>query len=250
MDLNQKARTGSQSVERAIAVLFAFDGEDAAMSLTDVADRVGLPVSTTHRIVGALVKGRLLDRGADGNYVIGPGIVDLAARALPELDHSAAAPHLHQLAAEIGITASLGMEVKGEAVTVYSAHPPIRWCNQQIPEPRTALDTSAMGQAIVAFHAGGRRPALRRGAASSDVRRRGYSMATTASGVTAVAVPVFDGAGRVCASIGVQARSARLNRELIGRVVPVMRYTARALTPVLASANSGRTQMEQVPGVR
>ena len=48
-------RTGAQSVERAISVLYAFEGETRPLSISEVAGRVGLPVSTTHRIAQALV---------------------------------------------------------------------------------------------------------------------------------------------------------------------------------------------------
>jgi DNA-binding IclR family transcriptional regulator len=40
------------------------------LTLTDVARRTGLPVSTTHRLLGELVEGRLLVRNGDGAYTV------------------------------------------------------------------------------------------------------------------------------------------------------------------------------------
>jgi DNA-binding IclR family transcriptional regulator len=40
------------------------------LTLTDVARRTGLPVSTTHRLLGELVEGRLLVRNSDGVYMV------------------------------------------------------------------------------------------------------------------------------------------------------------------------------------
>jgi DNA-binding IclR family transcriptional regulator len=50
------------------------------LTLTDVARRTGLPVSTTHRLLGELVAGRLLARDNDGGYTV--------CRALRGLDGS------------------------------------------------------------------------------------------------------------------------------------------------------------------
>lgn len=234
-------RTGAQSVERAISVLYAFEGETRPLSISEVAGRVGLPVSTTHRIAQALVRGRLLARDGHNSYVVGDGITALAHAASRRIDVDAMAPHLHILSSEIRITASLGVVEDGEAVTVYSARPPSMFCDHQLPQRRTRVEDSAMGQAIIAF-------GQRRERQSSlipqidESRRRGYSV-SSADGVTAIAVPVFGADGQVRASIGVQARSARLNTGLIGRIQPLMRHTAALLSDV---AESGFTGTEHV----
>lgn len=85
-------RTGAQSVERAISVLYAFEGETRPLSISEVAGRVGLPVSTTHRIAQALVRGRLLARDGHNSYVVGDGITALAHAASRRIDVDAMAP--------------------------------------------------------------------------------------------------------------------------------------------------------------
>jgi DNA-binding IclR family transcriptional regulator len=51
------------------AIMLEISGEPG-LTLTDVARRTGLPVSTTHRLLGELVDGRLLVRNSDGVYTV------------------------------------------------------------------------------------------------------------------------------------------------------------------------------------
>jgi DNA-binding IclR family transcriptional regulator len=51
------------------AIMLEVSGEPG-LTLTDVARRTGLPVSTTHRLLGELVEGRLLVRNGDGVYTV------------------------------------------------------------------------------------------------------------------------------------------------------------------------------------
>jgi DNA-binding IclR family transcriptional regulator len=51
------------------AIVLEVSGEPG-LTLTDVARRTGLPVSTTHRLLGELVEGRLLARNSDGVYTV------------------------------------------------------------------------------------------------------------------------------------------------------------------------------------
>ncbi|QIK46645.1 IclR family transcriptional regulator [Gordonia hongkongensis] len=253
-DLEQQRRSGAQAVERAVAVLHAFDCDSGQLTVSDIAERSGLPASTTHRIVTALVRGGMLERADPGSYAVGEAIATLAKRRGPEVDIDSAAPHLHALSATIGITASLGIADGPEAVTLYSARPPVRWCTMQIPDDRTALDVSAMGQAIVAFERSRTRstrstkstvpvPVTSSGDAW-QARRRGYVVSAPSQGVTAVAVPVFDDRGRVVASIGVQANSLRLRDDLITQITPIMRSTAGRLRDVVGG--STRTASPQI----
>lgn len=240
-----RPRTGSQAIERAISVLYALENTEAFIPISELARRVNLPVSTTHRIAQALVRGRLLTQDPHTDcYGIGDGLLTLANSTTKRIDIDAAAPHLHTLSSQIKITASLGIAEHDQAVTVYSARPPVAFCDHQIPEPRAALDATAMGRAIVAFadrkgrQRSGTRPApgAQRLTAVDTARRRGYAISDPAE-VTAIAVPVFDAGGRVRASVGVQALSVRLDQNLISQIYPAMRQTATLLGDVLSESS-------------
>lgn len=71
---------GIQVVARVAQVLRALDGEPQGLSLSQLAERVGLPRSTVHRIVTALTaEGLLAAASPNGRVLLGPEIGRLAA---------------------------------------------------------------------------------------------------------------------------------------------------------------------------
>ncbi|MFC7307054.1 IclR family transcriptional regulator [Streptomyces monticola] len=81
---------------RALQILGAFSARHPAMTLSELARRAGLPVSTVHRMLADLIAWGALERGADGRYRIGlrlwevgslaPRGLGLRERALPFLE--------------------------------------------------------------------------------------------------------------------------------------------------------------------
>ena len=62
---------GTTVTSRLLAMVGAFDERHRALTLTELAQRAGLPVPTTSRLAGELVAGSALERRADGRFVIG-----------------------------------------------------------------------------------------------------------------------------------------------------------------------------------
>lgn len=62
-----------------LSVLDAYTQGRAAFTLSELSRRTGLPLTTTHRLVGELERWGGLERGADGRYRIGLRMVELAA---------------------------------------------------------------------------------------------------------------------------------------------------------------------------
>ena len=54
-----------------LAVIGSFDEQHRALTLTELAQRAGIPVPTAHRLVAELVGGGALARRDDGRYVVG-----------------------------------------------------------------------------------------------------------------------------------------------------------------------------------
>ncbi|MEV6427359.1 IclR family transcriptional regulator [Nocardia sp. NPDC051463] len=225
MGTTDQPRSGSQAVERAIHLLNCFEGDDPELSLSELAHLAGVPLSTAHRLARALVRGRLLEQDpVNDRYRVGQGLATLARPALTRLGIDSAAPHMYALAAGIKITASLSVADSSDAVTVFHARPPVLFCSHQLPRSRQPLRSSAAGRALLAYTAADRRPA-----ADLDlVRRKGFALEELESDdpVRSIAVPVFDADKQVWGALSVQARSARLNDELIREIVPAMRQIA------------------------
>lgn len=62
-------------------VLGAFSEETPELTLTAIARRTGIPLTTVHRLAGELVTGGALERGDDGRYRIGLRLWEIAALA-------------------------------------------------------------------------------------------------------------------------------------------------------------------------
>src|SRR5215217_67901 len=76
------ARSGSQSVERALAVLQHIGEADEDVGVSELAARTSLSVSTTHRLVQALrTAGLVAQDERSERYHLGPGAVALGRRA-------------------------------------------------------------------------------------------------------------------------------------------------------------------------
>ncbi|MFG3019982.1 helix-turn-helix domain-containing protein [Streptomyces sp. NPDC048254] len=78
------------------------------LTLSEIARRAGLPVSTAHRLLGELLQGAVLVRTASGRYQLGEHIWRLGAAAPWERElRRAAAVHLHALARRTGAGVAL-----------------------------------------------------------------------------------------------------------------------------------------------
>jgi DNA-binding IclR family transcriptional regulator len=99
----------ASSLERAQALLGAFDSRHQRLNLSALARRAALPKSTTHRLINRLVELGWLAR-VDGDYVIGTKIFELASYT-PEafLLREAAGPSLQELHAVSRATVQLAV---------------------------------------------------------------------------------------------------------------------------------------------
>lgn len=63
---------------RVLTILRAFGGATVALSLNEISQRAGLPLSTTFRLVNELHAGQFLTRDEQLRYRIGPQLRELA----------------------------------------------------------------------------------------------------------------------------------------------------------------------------
>ncbi|MDF1605334.1 IclR family transcriptional regulator [Nocardioides sp. YIM 152315] len=89
---------GASVTSRALALLGAFDERHRRLTLTQLAERAGLPLPTAHRLVGELVAWGALSRTDEGCYVVGRRLWDLGLLAPVQTGlRELASPYLHDL---------------------------------------------------------------------------------------------------------------------------------------------------------
>lgn len=109
-------RPGPSVSSRLLALLGSFDAEHRAMTLTQLANASGLPLSTAHRLVGELVDWGALTRRPSGEYVVGRRIWELGLLAPAQSGlREIASPFLHDIYGATLATVHLGVR-EGEKV--------------------------------------------------------------------------------------------------------------------------------------
>ncbi len=117
------SESGSQTLERGLAVLLELGRHPEGLTVAEVAVACGMHRSITYRLLVSLHRTGFAARDDEGRYTVGPAAASLADHSRPRL-RDVAEPVLHALALEIDATASL-VEVTGDAaVTTVVAEPP------------------------------------------------------------------------------------------------------------------------------
>jgi len=107
--------SSSQTLLRGLDVIEAVS--DGVISLADLATRLGLTRSTTHRLAAALVERQYLNFLPREGYVLGPKLLELGFKAQQQKDlPRVARPYLEALAAVTEDTLHLGVLDKGRAL--------------------------------------------------------------------------------------------------------------------------------------
>jgi DNA-binding IclR family transcriptional regulator len=89
---------GATVSSRVLALIGAFDEKHRRLSLSQLAERAGLPLPTAHRLVGELVAWGALTRRPSGEYVVGRRLWDVGLLAPVQTGlRQLASPYLHDL---------------------------------------------------------------------------------------------------------------------------------------------------------
>jgi len=103
--------TSVRAVERALDILLCFSQDKPTLSLTQIAELVGMNKSTIHRLLATLENKRFVLRDkSTGMYQLGYRFIELASIMLHDVDLQRwAQPYLQQLAALSGETVDLAI---------------------------------------------------------------------------------------------------------------------------------------------
>jgi DNA-binding IclR family transcriptional regulator len=218
---------GTQAIDRAAQLLVRVVESAQPPSVGELAERAGLPKSTTSRLVSALERQGLVQRlGRRGRLTAGPVLLRYANRDVSATLAELAAPSLRRLADLSGETINLavpgpdGVEHLAQEDTAHFVGV-TDWVGR-----RVSFELAANGKCFLAYGgAAEETPELER------VRARGYatSIDELEVGLTAVAAPVFGPRGEALAALSISGPSARLTPERIAQLAPLLVEEANRL---------------------
>ena len=248
------ARRSVQSVDRALDLLEALAASEGEVSITALANRTSLHVSTIHRLLTTLLRrGYVRQNPETSRYFTGAKLAMLAeARSRYNELRSQARPILRTLSEQTRETCNL--VVLDDLMAVYI---------ETVPSPqivrmfttignRVPLHATGAGKAILAALPPDRRdaivertelrahtmrtitekPSLRR--ALDEIRERGYAIDDEEydDGVRCVAAAVAPG-GAPIAAISVSAPASRMTRQRCAELAPLVRRAAADLAEAM-----------------
>ena len=93
---------GVSAISRVVLVLDTFSFETPFLSLSEISERAGIPMSSAHRIVSELVEHGLLERMPDRSYRVGNRLWEMGSRTPGALGlREIAMPYLHAIQSRV-----------------------------------------------------------------------------------------------------------------------------------------------------
>ena len=225
--------SGIGVLDKTVAILAATAAGPAA--LADLVERTELPRATAHRLAVALEVHRLLARDAEGRFVPGPRLAELAAAAGDPLLERAGEV-LAWVRDTAGESAQLYRRDGAERVCVAAAE---RATGLRTTVPlgaRLPLTAGSGAQVLCAWETAETVAAVLPHAQFTDrtlaeVRRRGWaqSVGQREAGVASVSAPVFGRGRRVVAAVSISGPIERLGRSPGQRLAPILTAAAQRL---------------------
>ncbi|WP_227997041.1 IclR family transcriptional regulator [Nocardia australiensis] len=146
-----RCSAGESVLSRTVRIFEAFDPDDPALSVSELAHRTGLPLATTSRLVSELVGYGWLRRDSARQVRIGVRIWELVSRAAPTLPLRAAAlPFMQDLHAAVGQHVQLAVRQDHEVLYIERLSAPGAVRNLSRFAGRLPLRVSAAGLALLA----------------------------------------------------------------------------------------------------
>lgn len=146
-----KSSAGRSSISRALQLLSAFDVDALFLTVSQLAERSGMPLATTHRLIAELADNGLLERQPDKSYRLGVRLWELAAKTPGAVGlREIARPHLNAVHARIGQHTQLGVRDGHEVIFLDRLSMPRAVVNYTLIGGRLPLHTSSSGLVLLA----------------------------------------------------------------------------------------------------
>lgn len=240
-----------RAVERALDVLLCFSRQSPELSMTQIAEQVGIHKSTVHRLLATLEKKRFVNRDPDtGIYRLGIRLLQMAYLTLEQNDiRRLAVPFLQRLGDRYQENIHLALLDDADVVFIYIIESPQRVKLAAAVGQRLPAYATASGKSMLAFLPEEMvQRILDRGMPQytsrtprspeaffqnlNTIREQGFAISEQEyeDAINAVAAPIFDLGGQPIASIAVAGPAYRLTRERMDEIGPFVIATARDIT--------------------
>ncbi|MFT7595761.1 MAG: DNA-binding IclR family transcriptional regulator [Paracoccaceae bacterium] len=220
-----KPAFGVPPVARAFHLLRYIGDGNACANPSRASKDTGINRTTLLRLLETLVQERMIEPNGDGGgYVLGTGLIHLAARALYSRDIvQIAQPELKELATTLGLSAHLGIIDGLDILYLLRETPNLHLVSNIRVGSRLPIHATTIGRIILAhldgsardqlladsdLHAVTAKTATTRADLSAQLMRDrdlsvAWSVGNFEAGIGSAAVAVFDGAGKAVAAINV-----------------------------------------------
>lgn len=243
----------TQTLTRALAILFAIADTGAELSVKAIAERVSIPESTAYRLLRTLEHSGIVERRGKGQIGLGLKILDLARCLYQQIDRKlfiVAKPTMEELTKKTEETSILMVRTGLNAVCIQSVESP-RAIRFSLNNGRSLpLHLSASGKAILAFetskvieHVVSKIQGKDRAGLTLDllkIGQQGYSITVGEidKDVMGIGVPVYDVYGRVMASLTIAGPAERLQHGDIQSLTQEVVEAARKITSNLTAVSN------------
>jgi len=240
-----------KSLRKAIRVLECFSLQEPRLSLSEIARRAKLPLSTAHRILATLREAGVVEQEGERDlYRLGLKLLELGSMVLANMEvHREALPIIEGLARESGETVHLGVFDGFGVVSIEKMDSPHGLASQITVGRSAPAYCTAVGKALLAFQpeavlehicqqglTGYTRRTLtdpaRLRKELEKVRTGGYAVDDEEhhSGVRCVAAPIRNHSGNVVASLSISGPAVRISKEAIPSLAQRVREVAGKLS--------------------
>jgi DNA-binding IclR family transcriptional regulator len=249
-----------RSVRTAIRIVNCLSLDGRALGISEIADSLGMNVSTVHHIAATLCAEGVLMQNRSRKYRLGSKVLEWGGSAMQQQEAiPVAAPHMRHLAQTMNETCHLALLDGCEVVYIAKIE------SKQSVRIATSIGSrkeaycTALGKALLAFQP----PAALEGLARAGlaprtpstitsmerlaselrrVRREGYAVDDEEyeEGLFCVAAPIYDYTGQVALALSLSGPSFRLKRIELRHVAGVVTRTAAQISRELGCPHGAR----------
>ncbi len=246
-----------RAVDRALDVLLCFTSRTPELTMTQIADQIGIHKSTVHRLLATLEKRRFVQRdAATGVYQLGIRLLQMTYLTLEHNDlRRLTTPFIRRLCEQHQENTDISVLDDTDVVFLNHLDGPQRVKVAGTTGQRLPAFATASGRAILAHLPGETvQRILARGmprytqhtplapeAVQEElqlIREQGFALSEQEyeDGINAVAAPILDGNDRPFAAVAIVGPAYRLTRQRMLEIGPEVLGTARAIAQELAMA--------------